>query len=64
MVLLDIFILFTFNIAIFVGLVAGSVSSLVIGSKVWLLLERRSMNKPEEDDEDDVKEIRVKGVNY
>lgn len=55
--------LFTFNIAIFVGLVAGSVSSLVIGSKVWLLLEKRSMNKPEEDDEDDVKEIRVKGVN-
>ena len=56
--------LYTFNIAIFVGLVAGSVSSLVIGSKVWLLLERRSMNKPEEDDEDDIKEIRVKGVNY
>ena len=54
--------IFTFNIAILVGLIAGSVSSLIIGSKVWLILEKRSMNKPEDKD-DEVKELLIKGIN-
>ncbi len=54
--------IFTFNIAILVGLIAGSVSSLIIGSKVWLILEKRNMNKPEDKD-DEVKELLIKGIN-
>lgn len=55
----------TFNIAILIGLLAGSVSSLLIGPRVWMVLERRTMDKPEEDDDDDeVEELKVKGINY
>ena len=56
--------IFTFNIAILIGLLAGAVSSLLIGPRIWMALERRSMNKPEEDDEDEVEELKVKGINY
>ena len=53
----------TFNIAILVGLIAGTISSLLIAPKVWMLLERRSMNRPEEED-DEPTEMKVKGVNF
>ncbi len=53
----------TFNIAIFVGLIAGTISSLLIAPKVWMLLERRSMDRPEEED-DEPTEMKVKGVNF
>ncbi len=57
--------IFTFNISILVGLVAGSISSLLIGPKVWLLLEKRSINRPsDEDEEKEVEEMKVKGINY
>lgn len=56
--------IFTFNIAILIGLVAGSVSSLLIGPRVWIILERRTMKKPEEKDDDEVEELKVKGINY
>ncbi len=55
--------IFTFNIAILIGLIAGSVSSLIIGSKVWLILESRSMKKPKDEDDEEVKELLVKGIN-
>ncbi len=53
----------TFNIAILVGLIAGTVSSLLIAPRVWMLLERRSMNRPEEEDDEPI-EMKVKGVNF
>ena len=52
----------TFNIAILIGLIAGTISSLIIAPRVWMILERKSMDKPEEDD-DEVSEIKIKGVN-
>lgn len=53
----------TFNIAILVGLIAGTISSLLIAPKVWMLLERRSMDRPGEED-DEPTEMKVKGVNF
>lgn len=53
----------TFNIAILIGLIAGTISSLLIAPRVWMLLERRSMDRPEEED-DEPTEMKVKGVNF
>ena len=53
----------TFNIAILVGLIAGTISSLLIAPRVWMLLERRSMDRPEEEDDEPI-EMKVKGVNF
>lgn len=53
----------TFNIAILIGLFAGSISSLLIGPRIWMLLERKRMDKPEEDEEEEVEELRIKGIN-
>lgn len=53
----------TFNIAILSGLIAGTISSLLIAPRVWMLLERRSMDRPEEED-DEPTEMKVKGVNF
>lgn len=52
----------TFNLAILFGLVAGAVSSLLIGPNLLIYLEKRSMNKPEEED-DEVEELKIKGIN-
>ena len=54
--------IFTFNIAILIGLIAGSISSLIIAPRVWILLERKSMDRPEDED-DEVSEMKIKGVN-
>lgn len=54
--------IFTFNIAILIGLIAGTISSLIIGPRIWINLEKRSMDKPEDED-DEVSELKVKGVN-
>ena len=56
--------IYTFNIAILIGLAAGAISSLLIGPKVWMILERKTMNRPEEDEDDDgPREMKVKGIN-
>lgn len=55
--------IYTFNIAILIGLVAGTISSLLIGPRLWMILEKRTMNKPEDDDDDEVSELKVKGIN-
>lgn len=52
----------TFNISILIGLISGSFSSLLIGPKVWSLLEKRSGEKPDEDD-NEVEELKIKGIN-
>ena len=54
--------IYTFNVSILIGLVAGSISSLLIGPRVWMALERRSQNRPDEDD-DEVEELKIKGIN-
>ena len=52
----------TFNIAILIGLIAGSFSSLLIGPRVWMILEKRSIDKPEEEDIEP-HELKIKGIN-
>ena len=54
--------IYTFNVSILIGLVAGSISSLLIGPRVWMALEKRSQNIPD-DDEDEVEELKIKGIN-
>ncbi len=53
----------TFNIAILIGLFAGTISSLLIGPRIWTILEKRTMDKPEDDDDDEVEELKIKGIN-
>ena len=53
----------TFNVAVLIGLIAGSISSLLIGPRIWMALERKSMDKPEDEDEDELQELKVKGIN-
>ena len=56
--------IFNFNIALLVGFIAGVYSSIYISNQLWLWLEIRRVNKPKKDDDDDeVSEIQVKGVN-
>ena len=54
--------IYTFNVSILIGLIAGSISSLLIGPRVWMALEKRSQNRPD-DDEDEVEELKIKGIN-
>ena len=53
----------TFNTAILIGLCAGTVSSLLIGPRIWMALEKKSMDKPDEDDDDEIEELKIKGIN-
>ena len=57
--------IFTFNVAILIGLIAGSISSLLLGPILLMYLESRSMNKPEKDDDfdDGPEELKIKGIN-
>lgn len=54
--------IYTFNVSILIGLVAGNISSLLIGPRVWMTLEKRSQNRPD-DEEDEVEELKIKGIN-
>ncbi len=58
--------IFNFNIAMFVGLIAGSYSSLFIACFVWAALEKKSIGKPKKKkwyDFEEKEELSVKGVN-
>jgi protein-export membrane protein SecD/preprotein translocase SecF subunit len=62
--------IFNFNIAMFIGLFVGSYSSIFIASQLWLLFEARNIGKQKkhkkrwfEVEDDDLKELEVKGVN-
>ena len=58
-----------FNYALLIGLIAGTYSSIFIATRIWLLLEKRHVGKPEKkkwyevDDKDEMEELKVKGVN-
>ena len=54
-----------FNIALLVGFIAGVYSSIFISNMLWLYLEKRRISKPikKEDDDDEIQELKVKGIN-
>ena len=54
-----------FNIALLVGFIAGVYSSIFISNMIWLSLEKRRITKPikKDDDEDEIQELKVKGIN-
>ena len=54
-----------FNIALLVGFIAGVYSSIYISNQIWLMLDIRSIRKPKKnnDDDDEINELEVKGVN-
>ena len=55
----------TFNIALLVGFILGTYSSIFISNILWLKLERRRILKPkkENDDDDEIQELKVRGIN-
>lgn len=59
----------TFNIALLIGLVFGTYSSIFLAPQLWLMMEKRHVGKPEKkkwyevDDKDEMEELKVKGVN-
>ena len=56
-----------FNIALLVGFIAGVYSSIYISNQLWLMLEDRKIKKPikpkKKDDDDEIEELKIKGVN-
>ena len=54
------------NIALLIGFIAGVYSSIFISNQIWLILETRSLKKPKKEkknDDDEIEEIKIKGVN-
>lgn len=54
-----------FNIALLVGFIAGVYSSIYISNQIWLMLEVRKNKKPKKlkDDDDEIEELEIKGIN-
>ncbi len=53
-----------FNIAMMIGLIAGSYSSICIASQLWYQIEKRNIGKPKKKKwYDEPEELKVKGVN-
>jgi len=54
-----------FNIALLVGFIAGVYSSIFISNMLWLYLEKRRITKPIKinEDDDEIQELKVKGIN-
>ena len=57
-----------FNLALLFGLIIGVYSSLFIASQIWFEIRRRNLGKDDirkwEDDDDEVEELKIKGINY
>jgi SecD/SecF fusion protein len=56
----------TFNIAMLVGLISGTYSSIFIASVVFMEIEKRRLGKPKKQKKiykDDLEEMKVKGIN-
>lgn len=57
-----------FNVALLIGLISGSYSSLFLAANLWLILEEKNIGKPEkkkwyEEDDNEPEELRIKGIN-
>jgi SecD/SecF fusion protein len=57
-----------FNIALLFGLLSGVYSSIFIASQIWLEIEKKNIGKPikkkwYEEDEKEVEELKIKGIN-
>lgn len=54
-----------FNIALLIGFIAGLYSSVFISNQIWLYLEKKSIKAPKKKDDDDkeLEELKVKGIN-
>ena len=53
-----------FNIALLIGLVAGSYSSIFIASQIWLLIESKNIGKKKKKNTSkEIEELTVKGIN-
>ena len=55
-----------FNIALLVGLIAGTYSSLFIASMIWFMIEKRNIGKPKKKkwyEESEPTEKKIKGIN-
>ena len=61
--------IYTFNIAMLIGLVIGCYSSIFIAAQIWLELEKKNLGKPKKkrifdvDDKDELDEKVIKGLN-
>lgn len=58
--------IFNFNIALLIGLVAGTYSSIFIASQLWLKMDQRNIGKPKKKkwyEDTEPTEKRVKGIN-
>ena len=55
----------TFNIALLVGFIAGTYSSICISNMLWAFLEKKRITKPKktDDDDDEIEELKVRGIN-
>ena len=53
-----------FNIALLIGFIAGTYSSIFISNMLWLWLEKKRIARPvNTSDDDEVEELKVKGIN-
>ena len=58
--------IFNFNVALLIGLIAGSYSSIFIASQIWILIEKRNIGKPQKKkwyEEKEPEELKIKGIN-
>lgn len=53
----------TFNISLLVGFIAGVYSSIFISNMIWLSLEKKRITKPKKQDDDEIQELKVRGIN-
>ena len=55
----------TFNIALLVGFIAGTYSSIFISNMLWAFLEKKRIMKPKrvDDNDDEIQELKVRGIN-
>ena len=53
-----------FNIALLIGLTAGTLSSIFLSTSLWYVIEKKSIGKPKKKWlDDEVEELKVKGIN-
>ncbi len=55
--------IFTFNIAILIGLIGGTISSLIFAPNLWRLLEIKNLKKPKKPIKKELDEMSIKGIN-